>query len=75
MTSVEIKIINFHSRSIRELPNVSRLETSWEEASPEYWTESGPGKRMFLNARDGKFPGFFPEKSSSQEMAFGNADL
>ena len=27
------------------------------------------------NARDGKFPRFFGEKTGSREMAFGNADL
>ena len=46
-----------------------------EAASPEcrYWV--GTGKRMFPNARDGKFHRFFSEKSGSGEMAFGNADL
>ena len=33
------------------------------------------GKRIFLNAREGKFPRFFREKSGSREMAFRNADL
>ena len=39
--------------------------------SPEcrYWVG------MFLNARDGIFPRFFPQKSGSREMPFGNAAL
>ena len=30
---------------------------------------------MFLNAQDGKVPGFFREISGSREMPFGNSDL
>ena len=44
-------------------------------ASPKWRDWDRTGKRMFPNARDGKFPGFFREKSGSREMAFGNADL
>ena len=50
-------------------------ETGREMASPKWRDWDGTAKRMFLNARDGKFPRFFREKSGSREMAFGNADL
>ena len=46
-----------------------------EATSTEWRDRLGTGKRLFPNARDGKFLGFFQEKSFSREMAFGNADL
>ena len=55
---------NFHSG------NVSRPETR-----PESSQSRMPVLSRDRNAQDGKFPGFFPEKSGSWEMAFRNADL
>ena len=45
---------NFQSGSIREIPNIFWPQTSWKSQS-----RIGTGKRMFQNARDGKFTGFF----------------
>ena len=52
------------------------LKQAGKKLVPNASTESRQvRKRMFPNARDGKFTKIFWEKSGSREMAFGNADL
>ena len=46
-----------------------------EVASLEWAGIRQERKWLVLSAQDGKFPGFFWEKSGFREMAFGNADL
>ena len=47
------------------------LKQAGKKPVPNTGTKFGPGrKRMFRNARDMKFPGYFWEISGSQEMPF-----
>ena len=71
ITSAKIKMINFHSEAFGNSQMFPDLKRDWEAASPECRYRVGTWKRMFPNARDGKFPRFFWEKSGSREMALG----
>ena len=64
ISGIEIQNLKFRNSCF-----IFGTETGPEMASPEWRDWNGTGKRMFPNARDGKFPRFF------WEMAFGNADL
>ena len=70
------RILKFSFRKHSGIPEYfSTLNETGKQPVLNAGTESGPGNRMFPNARDEKFPRFFPEISGSQEMPFGNADL
>ena len=74
LTSAEIKMINFHSGSVWEFPNVSRPETRPGSSQSRMPVLSWDREEDVPECSGQENPRFFWEKSSSREMAFGNAD-
>ena len=75
LTSPEFKIINFHSGSVRESPNVSQPETRPGSSQSRMPVLSPKWEEDIPECSGWEISRIFREKSDSQEMAFGNADL